>query len=577
MSAVAVTGQLRVLITSKSIVKATLAALVTAALVPAAAGAAVESVVRISGATPFPQGCGVTGQQTPSSEAEPMVASNPREPGQVIAVYQQDRFPVDGGALANLASVSGDGGRTFTQVIPPRVSRCTGGSKERASDPWISFGPDGTAYAAHLTFDDNPALAAGGLAGPTALSSQTSSDGGHAWNAPVTIVDANLYDDRESITADPRRPGVAYVAWVRRLGSFGENGQFMFARTTDGGKSWSAPQTVYTPGPLKLPDPILIDVMPDGTLVATFVVIDASYAISSSPVPFGIFAMRSTDDGASWTGPVQIGSTVSTTPHDPDSGSEVRSLAIVTTAHVGNTLYAAWNEIRGERDSVLRLTASADGGKTWSKPTEIAQIKGQAFLPALAAQPDGTLGLLWDDTRNDKPNDKQLTTDVWFTSSGDGGRSWHQAHVAGPFDALTASETSSTNVAGHFLGDYQGLIALQGAFGAVFAASKPTAQQGPSDIFFARVVSERGGTPALALAVRPATARAGKRVRLRVTVTAAGHPVAGASIRAGGRRARTNARGRASLTAVFRRPGRALVTARKRGYRTKRFFVRVRR
>jgi hypothetical protein len=272
-------------IASKSVVKALLAAVLLIA--PATAAAQVESIVRISGVTPYPNGCGVTGEQTPSSEAEPMVAANPLDPNQVLAVYQQDRFSIDGGALADLASISGDGGKTFTQIVPPQVSRCNGGPKERASDPWISFGPDGTAYAAWLTFDENPALGAAGLAGPTALSSQTSSDGGRTWKEPVSIVDANIYDDREAVTADPNKPGVAYVAWVRRLGSFGENGQFMFAKTTDGAKSWSAPQSLYTPGAFRLPDPILIDVMPDGTLVATFVVINASYAISSSPVPLG--------------------------------------------------------------------------------------------------------------------------------------------------------------------------------------------------------------------------------------------------------------------------------------------------
>src|SRR4051812_42888206 len=180
MSAVAVTGQAALAITSKSIVSA----LIVAVMLPAAAFGDVESTVRISGATPYPDGCGVTGQQTPSSEAEPAASFNPRDPSQVIAVYQQDRFAVDGGALANLAGVSGDGGKTFGQVIPPHVSKCNGGAKERASDPWISFGADGTAYAAHLTFDEYPELAAAGLAGPTGLSSQTSSDGGHTWNDP---------------------------------------------------------------------------------------------------------------------------------------------------------------------------------------------------------------------------------------------------------------------------------------------------------------------------------------------------------------------------------------------------------
>jgi hypothetical protein len=572
MSAVAVTGQL-VRIASISVV--------TALLIASPATASVGSPVRISGATPYPNGCGITGQQTPSSEAEPQVAANPLDPNQVIAVYQQDRFPVDGGALADLAAVSSDGGKTFAQVIPPHVSRCNGGKHERASDPWVAFGPDGTVYASWLTFDENAALGAAGLAGPTALSSQTSTDGGRTWNDPVTIVDQNIYDDREALTPDPHKPGVAYVAWVRRLGSFGENGALTFAKTTDAAKSWSAPQTVYTAGALKLPDPILINVMPDDSLVATFVVINASYAVSSSPVPFDILSMRSTDAGATWSQPVKIGQTVSTTPHDPDTNSEVRSLAIVTTAQRGDALYAAWNEIGSEKQSVLELTSSADGGKTWQKPQLVAKIAGQAFLPALAVLPDGTLGLIWDDTRNDKQGDKQLTTDVWLASSSDAGKTWHEGHVAGPFDALSAGETSSTSVAGHFLGDYQGLVALDGnEFGAVFAASKPLAQDGPSDIFFARVPPQSGMPPGLhrlALTVKPKSARVGKRVRLRMRVVdATARPVARASVRIGHSRATTDRRGRATLAYVFRRAGKAAIVARRRGYRSARVYVRVR-
>src|SRR5206468_10035740 len=84
----------------------------------------------ISGHTPFPQGCGVYGQQTPDSEAEPHVAVDPRDPQRVVAVFQQDRFPVDGGALANLFSASGDGGRTWSTAPLPKLSRCTGGARE---------------------------------------------------------------------------------------------------------------------------------------------------------------------------------------------------------------------------------------------------------------------------------------------------------------------------------------------------------------------------------------------------------------------------------------------------------------
>jgi hypothetical protein len=64
---------------------------------------------------------------------------------------------------------------------------------------------------------------------------------------------------------------------------------------------------------------------------------------------------------------------------------------------------------------------------------------------------------------------------------------------------LTTPRTSSTGVAGRFVGDYQGLAASGRGFVAVFAEGKaigrrkPTARpvRGPSDILFARIKPDR--------------------------------------------------------------------------------------
>jgi len=547
-----------------------------------AAGAfAATGPTAISGRTPFPQGCGVSGAQTPDSEAEPYLAVNPADPSNAIAVYQQDRFPVDGGALSNLAAVTHDGGEHFTTVRFPGLSRCTGGSEERASDPWISFGGDGTAYAANLTFNENPLLGAAGLAGPTALSSSTSRDGGLHWDAPVTIVNQSLYDDREALTADPGRPGHAYVTWVRRLGAFGENGSESFSRTVDAGKTWTSPKQIYTPGPVKLPDPILLDVLPDGTLLNVFLVIDARSQIQSDPLPFDILAMHSTDEGQTWSAPVRIAQTPSTSPADPDSGSEIRSLPIVSLA-IGPTgrAFVVWNEIASPTSSTIHVADSADRGASWSPPRTVARSGGQAFLPSIAAGRDGSLGVLYDDTRNDRRADKALTTDVWLDTSRDGGTTRDERHVAGPFDALTASETSSTGVAGHFIGDYQGFAAMPGGFGAAFAQAKPAATAGPSDIFFARLPLQAGVAavrPSATLHVRVSPRRVliGRATRLTITVRRGSVPARSVRVRVAGRTLRTDVRGAVHVVLRARHAGRVRIHASRRGLRSDSTYVRL--
>ena len=124
-----------------------------------------QGLPRVSGPSPFSADC--NGPTFPISaayvnaEVEPYVAINPKNRSNLIAVYQEDRYPGDG-ANGVLAAVSFDDGTSW-QVpglqYQPQFSRCAaqngthGGNFEVASDPWVDFGPDGTAYFAALAFN----------------------------------------------------------------------------------------------------------------------------------------------------------------------------------------------------------------------------------------------------------------------------------------------------------------------------------------------------------------------------------------------------------------------------------------
>jgi hypothetical protein len=563
--------------------RALVLALLASALLAAPAAAApplrVEILKRLSGPTPFPNACGGDTARTRGSEAEPHIAVDPRRPRHLVGTWQQDRFfDQDGGALTNLVARSRDGGRSWRVARLPRVSRCTGGGDERTSDPWVAIGPGGNALVSSLTFTVVPALS--GRAGPTSLSSSRSADGGASFSPPVEIVDDGQYDDREAVTADPTRPGRAYVAWVRRLGVLGESGVEMFSRTTDGGRSWSAPRTIIEPKPGTLPDPTLIQVLPDGTLLNLYLEANLTPFLPESVprVPWVVRASRSTDGGASWSEPVEIGQIGRPgAPKDPDSGSQVRAFNVISaTVAPGGAAYVAWNEIASESASRILISRSRDGGRTWSAPAAVARPATQAFLPSVAVAGDGGVGVTWDDFRGDRRGDGQLTTEVRFAHSADRGAHWRQRRLAGPFDLLTAPETSSTEVAGRFIGDYQGLTGLPQGFGALFAVTKPRARFGPTDVFFARIETNR---LRLRLSVRPRRLRAGRRVRMRIRVTtvrgARRVPVRRALVRFRGRRVRTNRRGRARLVVRPRRVGRSRVRASRRGYKGAAVRVRV--
>jgi hypothetical protein len=188
---------------------------------------------------------------------------------------------------------------------------------------------------------------------------------------------------------------------------------------------------------------------------------------------------------------------------------------------------------------------------------------------------------MWDDTRNDKTGDNQFTTDVWFAHSHNRGRTWSQKHVAGPYNAATAPPTSSTSVAGNFIGDYQALVPQPGGFAAIFAQSKPAAKVGATDAFFARMRTvSRRRLPKLRLRVRPRRLAPGHRRRLTFKVTRRvgrrQRPVARALVRFAGHRRRTNRRGRARITVRPHRAGVRRAVATKRDFRRGRAAVRVR-
>src|SRR5436190_10969608 len=195
-------------------------------LLPAAvasAGPYATTVVNQASGTPSPPAngnspfasCDISGLLFPgetnsvNTELEPWVAVNPTDPMNIIGVYQQDRYTF-GGARGLVAAVSHDDGATWSATFP-HFSLCAGGTPQnggdyqRASDPWVTFAPNGDAYfiSLSLTFIGDTSTTG------TAVLVSKSTDGGDHWSDPVTLVrnigDADVapfyFNDKESITA----------------------------------------------------------------------------------------------------------------------------------------------------------------------------------------------------------------------------------------------------------------------------------------------------------------------------------------------------------------------------------------
>jgi len=115
-------------------------------------------LVQVSGTSPFLD-CTADGIADQSgdvflnSEVEPWIDVNPTDTDNLVGIWQQDRWS-NGGARGLVAGVSHDGGASWQEVVIPGITLCSDGIYDRSTDPWVSFGPDGTLHQLALSFND---------------------------------------------------------------------------------------------------------------------------------------------------------------------------------------------------------------------------------------------------------------------------------------------------------------------------------------------------------------------------------------------------------------------------------------
>ncbi|HKZ48828.1 MAG TPA: exo-alpha-sialidase [Thermoplasmata archaeon] len=419
------------------------------------------------------------------SQYRPSLAVGPA--GDILLAWSDNR---GGGALHTYTSRSMDEGQTWTDPNI-RVSPSPSGQDDPAAlvgptglgAAWIdsrnnlqiffATSADGTAWSETFVSDGGwmtatPSLAADG--GTLYLVWQEdpgtgypprwevhfsrSDDGGVSWTPDTRLPDAPPEPvDQQDPTVAVSAEGMIYVGWMdhRHAGDTTSNydGDIYFARSMDGGQSWTTPSTrVSDPGRGAAESAPLLRVTPDGVLHLLWedrerrLVIARSTdggstwspSVSIAPEPdltdqiypdmavgpggslyalwqghketnWGAYFARSMDGGLTWTSPAVA---------LPWFHSLEAAIAVDWRGNVFAAAVAAEN-LYGS----IQMSKSLDGGLTWSSPATVDPgnaASGQSD-PRLAVDADGTVYAVWVDGRGGDAN-------IRFSRSDDGGETW---------------------------------------------------------------------------------------------------------------------------------------------------------
>lgn len=396
----------------------------------------------------------------PETQTEPYLAIDPANETRLLAGYQEARFAT-GGARALTYAWSKNAGRTWTEGLVPGLSLASGGTFQRASDPWVAFGPGGRAYYCSLLFNETSP--------DNGIYVSASPDGGRTWGPPVAVHNGDIdnFDDKQAIVVDtgassPYR-GRIYVGWD----TVTNNSQLLrMSWSGDGGASFTPPVELESTG-------VNIGVLP---LVGPGGVVHAVWAHADTPQrPLVLHASRSEDGGVTWSPPVQIAEMRETAVRNLRTGDILPSAAVDRR---NGRLYVVWADDRFTPGvSQVVMSRSDDGGRSWSAPQLVSDGPGDApnFTPAVAVSGEGRVGVSYYSLRNDPA--RLFQVDYYIALSKDGVT----------FGASRRLSPSSWDVRfaavamGFFLGDYQGLAAGKKLFHALWIATAERSKLGAAE------------------------------------------------------------------------------------------------
>jgi hypothetical protein len=416
------------------------------------------------------------------------VATDPKDPLHMAAVMMvpyptQDALaPYDSMQWTGLA-LSDDGGRTWDyEAIRGYPGDSEAGPFPGAwalGDAVVNFQPDGSVLVGLLPIRAPVVISIGvveypwGSREPSFVSEFATGalgvDGMH--DVPTSQVGPHV--DKEQFTIDPAT-GHVYAAYSERWQQSAE-ARLMFARSTDGGRTWSEPAAIHAPQPHYIGSgQHQMGGWPTVTADGRLLVLWCEWGSGS-------FYVTEVEDGGEggFSEPRLIAQ---------NEGTWIPSVGVdLTGGPRHGTIYAVVADDRhGDGDAFLHV--SRDNGTTWDEAVRINQDEvGNGMdlrMPELTVEPDGSVSVVYMQAAGDA-----RTWHAFVARSTDGGRTFSEQPVSSePTDPVGINNQPSFLT---HLGDYLGISYNDDGIVAVWQDGRKSTADMPFSEAWAAVLPTR--------------------------------------------------------------------------------------
>ena len=388
---------------------------------------------------------------TMRAQAEPHIFRSTVDPEFLVAVFQEGRFAINGGAVDCGYSVTHDGGLTWTRALIPNLTMTTGGPYFRATDPVAGIDLNGTIFlntegATDVNFANGNILVS------------RSFDGGATFGAPSVVFSPgsnNDFPDKPWMAintfAGTASVGRILVTWT--LFGTTNASPIMRAYSNDHGATWSSAAAIHAASTsAQGSQPVFLH---DGRVAIIYWnFADSGYSGGDTPAPGPeeIDMVLSNDGGVTFGAPTLV---TTVARYDQPSIRNGVFLPSATTDRTTGNLYVVYQGLDTAFLPRIFFTKSTNAGASWSAPIAVTDNPGTGvFNAAISASPDGqTLTVSFYDQRDSGGN--TLLCNLYLAQSFDGGATW-QPNIrltSVTTDASLAPLTSD----GYMLGDYLGI------------------------------------------------------------------------------------------------------------------------